>query len=116
MCDLGGDGPLLPTLWSKGNFNNKYVQLSNVFGTGAFSTVYHGSNICNSGDVAVKVINRSLLTNEEEERLVAEIEVLRELSQHPNVLCKFHSLSLFDDVCRCLRMLVKFLTHHTTSM
>ena len=75
----------LTAMWSKGSFNDKYVQHSQVFGTGAFSVVHRGSNIADSADVAVKVINRSTLDNEEEERLVAEIDILRELS-HANVL------------------------------
>ena len=61
------------------------MQRSNVFGTGAFSTVYLGSNIAKSEDVAVKVIDRDVLCDEEEERLLAEIEILRELS-HENIL------------------------------
>ena len=72
-------------LWSKSNFNDKYVQISNICGTGAFSKVYLGSNIVTSAQVAVKVIDRTVLCDEEEERLVAEIGFLRELS-HGNIL------------------------------
>lgn len=78
-------------LWSKSNFNEKYVQvqISNICGTGAFSKVYLGSNIVTSAQVAVKVIDRTVLCDEEEKRLVAEIGFLRELS-HDNILGELH--------------------------
>ncbi len=73
-------------LWTKSNFNEKYyVKRSKICGTGAFSKVYLGSNIVTSAQVAVKVIDRKALCDEEEERLVAEIEILRDLS-HDNIL------------------------------
>ncbi len=78
-------------LWSKSNFNQKYVQISNMCGTGAFSKVYRGSNIVTSAQVAVKVIDRTALFDEEEERLLAEIGFLRELS-HGNILGKLRCL------------------------
>ncbi len=74
-------------LWSKSNFNEKYVQKPNICGTGAFSKVYLGSNIVTSAQVAIKVIDRSTLSDEEEDRLVAETEILRALS-HGNILGK----------------------------
>ena len=77
-----------PHLWSKSDFNKKYVlRSSNVLGTGASSKVYLGSDIVKSVDVAIKVVDRSTLCQEEEERLVAEIEILRELS-HKYILCE----------------------------
>ena len=77
-----------PHLWSKADFNKKYVlRTSSVLGTGASSKVYLGSDIAKSTDVAIKVVDRSTLCPEEEERLVAEIEILREIS-HENILCK----------------------------
>ena len=88
MCKNSNRCLSTPALWSKGGFTDKYVQRSNVFGTGAFSKVHLGSNIINSEDVAVKVIDRSALCEEEEERLVAEIDILRELS-HTNILSEF---------------------------
>ena len=54
-------------------------------GTGAFSKVYLGSNIAKSAKVAIKVIDRSTLFDEEEKRLAAEIEILHELS-HANII------------------------------
>ncbi len=73
-------------LWTKSNFNEKYyVKRSKICGTGAFSKVYLGSNIVTSAQVAVKVIDRKALCDEEEERLVAEIEILRDLS-YDNIL------------------------------
>ena len=75
-------------LWSKADFNKKYVlRSSSVLGTGASSKVYLGSDIAKSTDVAIKVVDRSTLCLEEEERLVAEIEILREIS-HENILCE----------------------------
>ena len=73
-------------LWSKSNVENKYSTRSSiVFGVGAFSKVYLGSNIAKSAKVAIKVIDRSTLFDEEEKRLAAEIEILRELS-HANII------------------------------
>lgn len=60
---------------------------SNVLGTGASSKVYLGSEIAKSTDVAIKVVDRSTLCPDEEERLVAEIEILREIS-HEHILCE----------------------------
>uniref|UniRef100_A0A7S1CVT8 Protein kinase domain-containing protein n=1 Tax=Skeletonema marinoi TaxID=267567 RepID=A0A7S1CVT8_9STRA len=72
-------------LWSTSNFNDKYVQRPLSVGTGAFSKVYLGSDIAKSAKVAIKVIDRSTLFDEEEKRLVAEIEILGELS-HANII------------------------------
>jgi len=78
------DGSL--PLWSKSNVENKYSTRSSiVFGVGAFSKVYLGSNIDKSTKVAVKVVDRSTLDDEEEKQLVAEIAILRELS-HENII------------------------------
>lgn len=77
-------------LWSKSDFNTKYVLRSsniNILGTGASSKVYLGSNIATSANVAIKVVDRSTLCKEEEERLVAEIDILRKLS-HEHILCE----------------------------
>ena len=75
-------------LWSKADFSKKYVlRSSSILGTGASSKVYLGSDIAKSTDVAIKVVDRSKLCPEEEERLVAEIEILREIS-HENILCE----------------------------
>ena len=60
-------------------------------GTGAFSKVYLGSNIVTSAQVAVKVIDRTALCDDEEERLLAEIRFLRELS-HDNILGELRCL------------------------
>ena len=82
--------PHLHLLWSKSDFSKKYVlrtTSSSVLGTGASSTVYLGSDIAKSTDVAIKVVDRSTLCPEEEERLVAEIEILREIS-HEHILCE----------------------------
>lgn len=77
-----------PHLWSKADFSKKYVMRnSNVLGTGASSKVYLGSEIAKSTDVAIKVVDRSTLCPDEEERLVAEIEILREIS-HEHILCE----------------------------
>ena len=77
-----------PHLWSTSDFSKKYVlRSSSVLGTGASSKVYLGSDIAKSTDVAIKVVDRSTLCLEEEERLVAEIEILREIS-HEHILCK----------------------------
>ena len=77
-------------LWSKSDFNKKYVlRSSNILGTGAYSKVYLGSDIARLANVAIKVVDRSTLCKEEEEeRLVAEIELLRELS-HEHILCEW---------------------------
>lgn len=73
-------------LSSTSDFDKKYVlRSSNILGTGAFSKVYLGSDIARSSNVAIKVVDRSTL--EEEERLVAEIELLRELS-HEHIICE----------------------------
>ena len=78
-------GSSLP-LWSNSNVENKYSTRSSiVFGVGAFSKVYLGSNIDKSTKVAVKVVDRSTLDDEEEKQLVAEIAILRELS-HENII------------------------------
>ena len=77
-----------PHLCSNADFGKKYVlRSSSVLGTGASSKVYLGSDIAKSADVAIKVVDRSTLCPEEEERLVAEIEILREIS-HEHILCK----------------------------
>ena len=77
-----------PHLCSNADFGKKYVlRSSSVLGTGASSKVYLGSDIVKSTDVAIKVVDRSTLCPEEEERLVAEIEILREIS-HENILCE----------------------------
>eukprot|EP00985_Skeletonema_marinoi_P007042 scaffold3091_cov103-Skeletonema_marinoi.AAC.3 len=83
--DSGNQDQVGLPLWSTSNFNDKYVQRSLSVGTGAFSKVYLGSNIAKSAKVAIKVIDRSTLFDEEEKRLVAEIEILRELS-HANII------------------------------
>ena len=89
-------GRSLP-LWSKSNFNEKYyVKRSKICGAGAFSKVYLGFNIVTSAQVAVKLIDRKALCDDEEERLVAEIEILRDLS-HYNILS--------ESVCSVLYML-----------
>lgn len=76
-------------LSSTSDFDKKYVlRSSNILGAGAFSKVYLGSDIARSSNVAIKVVDRSTLEEEEEERLVAEIELLRELS-HEHILCEF---------------------------
>ena len=78
-----------PHLCSNADFSKKYVlRSSSVLGTGASSKVYLGSDIAKSTDVAIKVVDRSILCPEEEERLVAEIDILREIS-HENILCEF---------------------------
>lgn len=75
-------------LSSTSDFDKKYVlRSSNILGTGAFSKVYLGSDIARSSNVAIKVVDRSTLEEEEEERLVAEIELLRELS-HEHIICE----------------------------
>ena len=77
-----------PHLCSNADFSKKYVlRSSSVLGTGAFSKVYLGSDIVESTDVAIKVVDRSILCPEEEERLVAEIDILRGIS-HENILCE----------------------------
>ena len=102
--DQDQDGSL--PLWSNSNVENKYSTRSSiVFGVGAFSKVYLGSNIAKSAKVAIKVIDRSTLFDEEEKRLVAEIEILRELS-HANIIsesiqydssCQLQSFSSTDE-------------------
>ncbi len=80
------------TFWSKSDFDEKYMQSFTSIdfgtGTGAFSKVYLGSNIVTSAQVAVKVIDRTTLREEEQERLMTEIDIMRELS-HENILSKF---------------------------
>ena len=83
--DSGNQDQVGLPLWSTSNFSDKYVQRSLSVGTGAFSKVYLGSNIAKSAKVAIKVIDRSTLFDEEEKRLAAEIEILRELS-HANII------------------------------
>ena len=83
--DSGNQDQVGLPLWSTSNFNDTYVQRSLSVGTGAFSKVYLGSNIAKSAKVAIKVIDRSTLFDEEEKRLAAEIEILRELS-HANII------------------------------
>ena len=77
-----------PHLWSTADFSKKYVlRSSSILGTGASSKVYLGSDIAKSTDVAIKVVDWSTLCPEEEERLVAEIDILRDIS-HEHILCK----------------------------
>lgn len=83
--DSGNQDQVGLPLWSTSNFYDKYVQRSLSVGTGAFSKVYLGSTITTSAKVAIKEIDRSTLFDEEEKRLVAEIEILRELS-HANII------------------------------
>ena len=76
-------------MWSSGNFSDKYVLRSIVLGKGAFSTVQLGSYSSKGEDVAVKVIERTRLCEEEENRLIHEVSVLREISSHKNILSEF---------------------------
>lgn len=71
--------------WNQG-FGDKYVLHSKVLGQGAFSKVYLGSNSSKSEDVAIKVIDKIKLNEEELERLAAEVSILSEVPSHKNIL------------------------------
>ena len=74
---------------------DNYVLRSKIVGQGAFSKVYLGSSISKSEDVAIKIMDRTKLTKEEEDRLVAEVSILRELSSHENILGELDASCLF---------------------
>ena len=58
-------------------------------GQGAFSKVYLGTRNDDSSEevaIAIKVVDRTKLCEEEQDRLMAEVLILRMISSHQNIL------------------------------
>ena len=68
------------------------MMYSKIIGQGAFSKVHLGSNSLKAEDVAIKVVDRTKLGRDEQERLKAEVVILREIPTHKNILGVYSSI------------------------
>ena len=60
-------------------------QIGKVLGTDAYREVRHCTHLRTKAQRAVKIMNQDLMTKEEQERMLVEINILKGLD-HPNVL------------------------------
>ncbi|GAA0152739.1 non-receptor serine/threonine protein kinase [Lithospermum erythrorhizon] len=72
----GGTGTIL---------QNKY-QLGHLLGRGNFAKVYHGHNLIDTTNVAIKVIDKTTTITTMEPLIIREISAMRRLNHHPNIL------------------------------
>jgi len=75
---------------TSGKFFKECYQLKGVLGTGAFSTVHEGSHEASTKTTyAVKCVNRSQLSEEDEAALLDEVSILKEMNH-------IHIIRLYD--------------------
>ena len=65
-------------------------QFGKVLGTGAYGEVRHCTHLRTKAERAVKIIHQDAMSKVEQERMLAEINILRDLD-HPNVLKIFEA-------------------------
>jgi len=66
-------------------FSSNYVMADVIIGEGAFSTVRAGSNLQTMAPVAIKVVDKTKLSEKEEEALKREVSILETIS-HPKIV------------------------------
>jgi calcium/calmodulin-dependent protein kinase I len=64
---------------------NKDYKIGSTLGSGSFAVVKHGIDRSNGTEVAVKVIDKSKLTKEDEDALLTEVEILGSVN-HPHIV------------------------------
>ncbi|GAA0171559.1 non-receptor serine/threonine protein kinase [Lithospermum erythrorhizon] len=72
----GGSGTII---------QNKY-QVGHLLGRGSFAKVYHGRNLIDNNDVAIKVIDKTTTITAMEPHIIREVSAMRRLNHHPNIL------------------------------
>lgn len=81
------------SIYHKGESINDYYILEDELGAGSFAVVKQATNRKTGEEVAVKIINRNEMEEDDEVALRTEVEILSNLD-HPNVVKMFE---VFDD-------------------
>ena len=74
-------------------FDNRFSVTDKVLGKGSFSSVFAGYDRLQEAEVAVKVTEKILLTDDEYHALTREMSILRCLGEHPNIV---HNIFCWD--------------------
>jgi calcium/calmodulin-dependent protein kinase I len=81
------------------------LELGEVLGSGAYSTVHRASNTKTGASCAVKVYDAAALAAEDRDALACEVAVLRELGRHPNVVRLLGHAARGGRVCVAMELL-----------
>ena len=74
-------------------FEKRFSVTDKVLGKGSFSSVFAGYDRLQEAEVAVKVTEKVLLTDDEYHALAREMSILRCLGEHPNIV---HNIFCWD--------------------
>jgi serine/threonine protein kinase len=76
--------------------DGRFLRFPEVLGTGAYKTVYKGFDTDNGIEVAWNKLNIQRLTNQDTERVMNEVNILRSI-QHPNIINLFAGWEVRDE-------------------